>query len=72
MSACERCWHDAVNRDDRGDISEIYRKLLTERQGANQCTPEQQAGPNAGICIRCGRETLHQFTHECMACRVTG
>lgn len=57
MSTCEKCWRDAGGNSDR------YHELIKTRV----CTPEEQAGPDAGMCTRCGRKTLHQFTGECMA-----
>lgn len=59
MSSCERCWADASSAEDK---AERYRELLASRQ----CTPEQQAGPDAGKCPRCERMTVHQFTGEPM------
>jgi len=56
MSACERCWAEA------GGNAGEYRRLLSLRS----CTPEQQAGPDAGLCLHCGRRTRHQHTGECM------
>jgi len=58
MSICERCWAEAGGNTTR------YRQLLQTRT----CTPEEQAGPDAGTCSRCGRRALHQHTGECMAC----
>jgi hypothetical protein len=40
-------------------------RLLKERE-ANPCTPEEQAGPDAGICEVCDRKTKHQHTGERM------
>jgi len=58
VSACEKCWTDSRNGGD-------YHRLVKER-AANPCTPEQQAGPDAGRCPRCGRKTAHQHTGELM------
>jgi len=58
MSACERCWALSA-----GDPDE-YRRLLA---ALPPCTPEEQAGPDAGECPVCRRRSLHQFTGECMA-----
>lgn len=60
MSACERCWADAYG--PYGNQSERYQELIAERS----CTPEQQAGPDAGQCPSCKRMTLHQHTSEPM------
>lgn len=56
MSACEKCWSDA------GGDPLLYMNLIKNRK----CSPEEQAGPGAGMCPRCGRQTLHQYTSECM------
>ena len=56
MSACEKCWRDA------GGNSILYKTLMASRN----CTPRQQAGPNAKVCPTCGKKTLHQHTGECM------
>ena len=58
MSTCEKCWRDAGLTGD-------YWSLLNERN-KNPCTPEEQAGPDAGKCPECGRMTLHQLTGEPM------
>ncbi len=60
MSICEKCWSDA-----RGEAG-AYGELLKERQGVNQCTPEQQAGTHATACPDCHRFTWHQYADECM------
>lgn len=66
MSACEKCWRDAGIEawTSQGDKVDIYRRLVQERD----CTPEEQAGPDAGQCEKCKRMTAHQHTGECMAC----
>lgn len=62
MASCEKCWSDsAVAREVYGD-SEAYRRLVSERQ----CSPEDQAGPDATMCPRCNRRTVHQHAHVCM------
>ena len=65
MSSCEKCWLDAhyINTDD---LADAYHALLAERSGVNVCTPEEQAGANAGVCPKCGRRTTHQITGACM------
>ena len=61
MSACEKCWADA------GGNADAYGQLLLVRWNLHQvCTPEQQAGPDARKCPRCGRKTLHQHTGQPM------
>jgi hypothetical protein len=60
MSSCEKCWASAY--DPYGDQGVHYRaRVMTHR-----CTPEEQAGPDAGWCPDCGRMSLHQYTKECM------
>jgi len=68
MACCEQCWSDAhgLARERPGDVVEHYYRLLAERK-SNPCTPEEQAGPDATVCQRCGRRTLHQYTRDCMA-----
>jgi len=56
MSSCEKCWADA------GGVAERYSVLIEKRN----CTPEEQAGPDASKCPLCGRMTLHQYTREPM------
>jgi hypothetical protein len=57
MASCEKCWVDA-----RGN-SALYHRLLSERD----CTPEEQAGPDATTCPECGQRTVHQYARVCMA-----
>ena len=68
MSSCEKCWRDSRWSDRFWDGKEPspYRKLLAERVGEDACTPEEQAGPDAGVCPKCKRQCLHQITGECM------
>jgi hypothetical protein len=56
MASCEKCWHDAGGNPDR------YAELVNQRK----CTPEEQAGEDAGACYVCGRRTMHQHCHVCM------
>jgi len=56
MASCEKCWRDAGGNPDR------YAELVKQRR----CTPEEQAGPDAGACYVCGRKTMHQHCHVCM------
>jgi len=65
MSACERCWRDA-HRDPYLDGVDEYRRLIATRD----CTPEEQAGPDAGECPMCHRDTIHQHTGMCMSTRM--
>jgi len=63
MPSCEKCWHDAG-----GDAGK-YLQILTERTEAGiGCTPEQQAGEEAGTCPKCNRRTMHQHAHVCTIC----
>lgn len=47
-----------------GDPDAYYK--LVEQRGADGCTPEQQAGPDATECSRCHRMTQHQHCQVCM------
>lgn len=60
MSTCEKCWADTGGGPE-------YFALLEER-GTNGplCTPEEQAGPDAGECPACKRKTIHQYTGQPM------
>jgi len=58
MAACEKCWALSRGSPDR------YEELLTERM----CSPEEQAGPDAGLCEDCERRTVHQYAGVCMLC----
>lgn len=61
MTSCEKCWIDA-----HGDADE-YTELVRERnESGNECTPEEQAGPDAGWCPICNRRTVHQVVERCM------
>jgi len=64
MPGCQKCWRDA-HRGPGVSVAEEYSRLIDER-GSNPCTPEEQAGPDAEACPRCGRRTLHEVTGECM------
>ena len=63
MSSCEKCWSEA--HDGSGDVAGRYAELIEARKD-NQCTPEQQAGPDARECPRCSRKTIHQWTAQPM------
>lgn len=66
MPSCEKCWSDAHR--DPYNVAEEYGKLMDEREN-NPCTPEEQAGPDAGWCSTCGRKTLHQHVKDfCTVC----
>ena len=58
MSSCEKCWSDSRYGND-------YFRVLDSRK-EHPCTPEEQAGPDAGRCPTCGKMTLHQHTKEPM------
>ena len=67
MSSCEKCWSDAHRGYPSCDVATEYQRLMEERR-AHPCTSEEQAGPDATFCRKCGRMTCHQYTRECMAC----
>ena len=64
MASCERCWAEAFRLSYVGPKSqaEYYFELIQKRN----CTPEQQAGPDAQECPVCHRKTIHQVIGECM------
>lgn len=67
MASCERCWADS-QRDPYAKEGE-YGRLVARRNGVDEreCTPEEQAGPDAETCQRCGRKTMHQICKDtCM------
>lgn len=57
MVSCEKCWAQSFSVED-------YYELIK----MSNCTPEEQAGPDATVCGDCGRKTVHQHAHVCMAC----
>lgn len=61
MPSCEKCWSDS-QRDPYAPDGE-YGRLVARRDGVieRECTPEEQAGQDAGTCSECGRKTLHQI-----------
>ncbi|KKK66884.1 hypothetical protein LCGC14_2959620 [marine sediment metagenome] len=61
MSSCEKCWSES---GIHGSYFELIKRIPA-------CTPEEQAGHKAGICSKCTRKTIHQYTGECMACKET-
>lgn len=61
MSTCEKCWRDAHWLSE-GSVPDTYARLVKERN----CTPEEQAGPDAMMCPDCRRMTMHQYTSEPM------
>ncbi len=58
MPACERCWSDS------GGDADAYQALIKTQT----CTPAQQAGPDATMCLGCGHRTVHQYAKVCMTC----
>lgn len=72
MAACEKCWRDAGLIADlaQSEHAAEYRKLVAERDRMGEtCSPQDQAGPAATDCGRCGqRGTVHQHAKICMAC----
>ena len=70
MASCEKCWGDAYRRyrcDPFRSQAEHYSELISERKD-NPCTPEQQAGEDAGECPKCNRKTIHQIIKQCTNC----
>lgn len=66
MAACEKCWADSfrMSYSTSKDRCELYEELVKTRN----CTPEQQAGPDAKICPKCKRKAVHQVVGCCMNC----
>lgn len=66
MASCEKCWADSftMSFSTGKDRVEIYQRLVKERN----CTPEEQAGPDATICPKCKRKAVHQIIKMCMNC----
>ena len=64
MSGCEKCWAEASFKARLlgGSVADTYRDLLDIRN----CTPEEQAGEDAGECPACHRKTVHQHSREPM------
>ena len=62
MPACEKCWSDSAPGE--------YNALVEKRSKAgNECSPEEQAGPDAYVCPVCKRKTVHQYVPSyCMNC----
>jgi hypothetical protein len=58
MPCCEKCWSDSQVPYAKHDA---YSKLVHERNATgHRCTPEQQAGRDAGMCPHCKRYSMHQ------------
>ncbi len=66
MPSCEKCWADAfrISYGSGEPQGEAYAKLIKERK----CSPEQQAGPDAKTCPKCGRKAVHEIVNSCMSC----
>ncbi len=66
MYSCERCWSDANRISFWGeeDHSVVYQNLLKTQQ----CTPEENAGPDSTLCVKCKRKTIHQHVKQCVIC----
>jgi hypothetical protein len=66
MASCEKCWNDSftLTYGTSEDRVECYQQLIKERN----CTPEEQAGPDANQCPICKRKAVHQIINECIAC----
>lgn len=56
MASCEKCWRDSGGNPNR------YSELVKSRN----CTPEEQAGMGADICMACNRATMHIYCGICM------
>lgn len=54
MASCEKCWAEA------GGDAERYHDIFTDPKRPD-CTPEEQAGPYATECPKCGRKVIHQY-----------
>jgi len=69
MASCEKCWRDAGIRAASKQTSKAdeYSRLIDEWKN-NQCTPEEQAGPDATRCKYCDRVAVHQWAKICVAC----
>jgi len=70
MAVCEKCWEDAYFRtlsDPAKSQYEHYVDLLLERRDT-PCSAEEQAGEDAGFCIKCERHTVNATTHKCVIC----
>lgn len=73
MPSCEKCWSDSATERNFGPSRDVedegpYQRLVRERDAAGEgCTPEQQAGPDAAVCPRCQRKTVHQHAKVCTA-----
>ncbi len=59
MASCEKCW-----KDSHGSAKH-YTELIIKRKN-HPCSPEEQAGEDAGICPECNRKTIHQHVHYCV------
>jgi hypothetical protein len=68
MSSCEKCWVDCQRMTFDLTKGRPYSQLLDRRNGIveRECTPEEQAGPDATECQVCKRSCCHQRTGECM------
>ena len=66
---CLKCWADVTNFSDgkSGGRRERYLRLYASRD-RRACSPEDQAGPRAGICAACCRAAVHPITSDCFAC----
>jgi hypothetical protein len=70
MPGCQKCWNDAGRRamNTMSDKADIYHDLIEERTGPLECTPEEQAGDEAEVCVDCDRKTVHEVHSSCMVC----
>jgi hypothetical protein len=67
MATCEKCWRDSAHERYLGD-HRAYVRLVRQRGAEHKCTQEEQAGPGAGECGKCGRRAVHQYVKVCMWC----
>lgn len=71
MASCEKCWRDAALEAFHAgtDQATEYRILLRRREEIGpKCSAQDQAGPDATWCSRCGLRTVHQHAKVCMNC----
>mgnify|MGYP003405464791 len=70
MASCEKCWTDAYFRVFENPMksqAQHYQDLIDEREDT-PCSPEDQAGIDAGICSKCSKKTVHQHAKVCCNC----
>jgi len=63
FGACMKCWKECGQDQDK------YDKMMAAKRTQGPvafCTPEEQAGPEAGQCPWCGHQTIHEKCGVCM------